>query len=201
MSMLDAKKSFIVSEAARQFSTKPVKDVTVKDIAAAAGVGEATVYRYFGTKGELIVACAEMLEREVYDVFIDKVAPTPAIKAIERFYGAYLVIFTERTYLYRFLSDFDAYAINEGVDKLDSYADAIDGYKCAFLEAYERGLSDGSVREQENIELFYYSTTHALISLCKKLASDMPVIRQDLFTEKQNEISTLISIIIGALRK
>ncbi len=201
MTMFEAKKNFIVAEAARQFSTKPIKDVTVRDIALAAGVGEATVYRYFGTKADLIVACAEKLEQEVFDVFIDKTPPDEAFKAIQRFYNAYLVIFTERTYLYRFLNEFDAYVINEGVGGLDNYANAIDGYKSAFIGAYNKGLEDGSVREIDNIELFYYSTTHALLSLCKKLASETPVIRQDVFAEKQKEIQTVIGVFSDYLKR
>ena len=199
MSMLEAKKNYIISEAVNQFSSHPIKDVTIKDIASAAGVGEATVYRYFGTKGDLILACAEKLEKLVSEIFIEKTETHPAYKALERFYNAYLTIFTDKIYLYRFLNEFDAFVINEGVSGLGSYEDAIDTYKQAFIAAYERGISDGSVRKVEDIELFYYSTTHAVLSLCKKLSAEAPVIRQDKMIEKHKEISTLINVILGAL--
>lgn len=203
MSMLDVKKNYIITEAADQFSKRPIKDVTIKDIAVAAGVGEATVYRYFGTKGDLIVACVEKLEKEVSGIFIDKKTPFSPLSAIERFYNAYLVIFNEKPQLYRFLNEFDAYVINEGIGGLDSYADAIDAYKDLFIQAYELGVAEGTINKVSNIDLFYYSTTHAIIALCKKLSYEKPVIRQDLKAEeeKENEISTLIGIILDTLRK
>lgn len=48
MGLKDAKIKYIIDRATELFLQRSVGEVTVKDISDAVGVGEATVYRYFG---------------------------------------------------------------------------------------------------------------------------------------------------------
>ena len=50
------------------------------------------------------------------------------------------------------------------------------------------------------MELFYYSTTHAMLSLCKKLAAEAYIVKQDEFTDKRQEVRMMIEIILASLR-
>ena len=198
MTILDAKRKFVIETATGLFLERPVGAVTVKDIAAASGLGEATIYRYFSGKGELLVACALSLQEKIVGLFEDQGTPD-GFSGLARFYRAYLETFRNSPELYRFLSEFDAYCHNGGVD-LEEYADNIDRFKGAFTAAYERGLSDGSVRNVENVSLFYYSTAHALLALCKKLAAEGTLIRQDYSTDRAAEVETLIELILSSLK-
>ena len=198
MTLKDAKRNFVVDAAAELFLERSVGTVTIKDIAAASGLGEATIYRYFSGRGELLVACALKLQERVCGKFLG----TPDGSGMDRiaaFYGAYLETFREAPELYRFLSEFDAYCIGESVD-LDEYADSIDRFKDAFFASYRDGVADGSVKELSDPELVYYTTAHALISLCKKLASEGALIRQDAALDRSAEVETLIEIILSSLR-
>ena len=47
------------------------------------------------------------------------------------------------------------------------------------------------------MDLFYYSTTHAMLSLCKKLAAEGRIVRQDDLTDKRQEVRTIIEIILN----
>ena len=89
---------------------------------------------------------------------------------------------------------------NENSDLLDSYEQAINQYKKVFMSAYEEGLKDGSVKEQDDINLFYFSTTHALIELCKKLSAKA-VLNQDLEIEKTSEIKYMVKLVLSLLSK
>lgn len=198
MTIMDAKRNFVIDTATKLFLERSVGEVTIKDIATASGLGEATIYRYFSGRGELVVACALKLQEMVGARFFAATGES-GYERLEAFYGAYLEEFVSEPELYRFLSEFDAYCIGEKVD-LDEYADNIDRFKDAFFASYEAGVADGSVRRQEDAELFYYSTAHALIALCKKLAAEGELIRQDERGNKASEVGTLISIILSSLK-
>ena len=200
MTIKDAKRNVVTDAATRLFLSRSIAGVTIRDIAREAGVGEATVYRYFAGKTPLIVACALKLQEEVGRYFLPVRAGENGYSRLARFYGAYAELFVSRPELYRFLYEFDAYCVSEGVSGLDEYADNMDLFKEAYLSAYRDGLSDGSVAALPDPALFYYATTHAVLSLAKKLAVEDRIVRQDAFTDRVEEIRTLSDAILTNLK-
>ena len=200
MSLKDAKVNFLVDMATDLFMSRSIQEVTIRDIAVSAQVGEATIYRYFGKKQELVVQAAMKLQGIVSSGYFQLDSKMNGYQKLEAFYLSYLNIFDHHRDFYKFLSEFDAYMSVENKDVLNPYEDAIDQYKSAFMNAYEQGLKDGSVKEQANIDLFYFSTTHAILELCKKLALKA-VLNQDLAIEKLGEVKCLIDIVLGTLKK
>ena len=200
MTIMDAKLNFVTEGAIRLFLKNSISGVTVKDIAKECGVGEATVYRYFSGKNELLITCAVKLQTRVEKTFLSGGEDVPTgYAALDLFYRSFLKIFNESPELYRFLSEFDAHVISENAAGLEEYADNMDRFKEAFTEAYRRGVRDKSVRRIKDIETFYYSTTHALLSLCKKLAQG-EILRQDKLTSGAKEVAALIEIILLSLK-
>ena len=200
MSLKDAKVNFLVDMATDLFMSRSIQEVTIRDIAISAQVGEATIYRYFGKKQELVVQAAMKLQGIVSSGYFKLDDKLNGYQKLEAFYLSYLNIFDNHRDFYKFLSEFDAYMSTENKDVLNPYEDAIDQYKSAFMKAYEQGLKDGSVRKQDNIDLFYFSTTHAVLELCKKLALKA-VLNQDLAIEKLGEVRCLINIVLNTLKQ
>ena len=200
MSLKDAKVNFLVDMATDLFMSRSIQEVTIRDIAISAQVGEATIYRYFGKKQELVVQAAMKLQSIVSSGYFQLDNKMNGFQKLEAFYLSYLNIFDNHRDFYKFLSEFDSYMSVENKDVLNPYEEAVDQYKSAFMKAYEQGLKDGSVREQENIDLFYFSTTHAVLELCKKLALKA-VLNQDLAIEKLGEVRCLINIVLNELKK
>ena len=199
MSLKDAKVNFLVDIATDLFMCRSIQDVTIKDIAISAQVGEATIYRYFGKKQTLVVQAAMKLQEIVSSGYFRLEDNMNGYQKLEAFYLSYLNIFDNHKDFYKFLSEFDTYMSVENNDVLNTYEEAIDQYKSAFMAAYEQGLKDGSVKKQKDIDLFYFSTTHAVLELCKKLAL-RAVLNQDLEIEKVSEIKALIDIFLSALK-
>lgn len=200
MSLKDAKVNFLVDIATDLFMCRSIQEVTIRDIAISAQVGEATIYRYFGKKQELVVQSAMKLQSIVSSGYFKLDDKLNGYQKLEAFYLSYLNIFDQHRNFYKFLSEFDAYMSAENKDVLNPYEEAVDQYKSAFMKAYEQGLKDGSIKEQENIDLFYFSTTHAVLELCKKLALKA-VLNQDLAIEKLGEVRCFISIVLSSLKK
>ena len=200
MGLRDLKMHFLVDVATELFMSQSIQDVTIKDIATKAQVGEATVYRYFGTKQKLVVLAAMKLQDIVNSDYFKPNKDLNGFENLETFYQSYLKIFKKHPGFYKFLNEFDIYMSGDRSGILDSYEEAIDQYKNIFMTSYEEGLKDGSVVAQKDIDLFYFTTTHSMIELCKKL-SLKAVLNQDLIIKKENEIKCLIEIILTSLRK
>ena len=200
MSVMDAKRNYVIETATNLVLSRPLSRVTVRDVAQEAGVGEATVYRYFSTKTSLIVACALKLQGEVSQYFLRESKPVDGYTKLVKFYASYVDLFAFRPELYRFLYEFDAFCVEQRVKGLDEYSDNLDVFRDAYLAAYREGVEDGSVRKIQNPELFYYTTTHAVLSLAKKLAVEGGIVRQDQLTDQIGEIRMLNETFLYSLK-
>ena len=199
MSLKDAKVNFLVDMATDLFMTRSISEVTIKDIAVSAQVGEATIYRYFGSKQNIVVQSAMKIQGIVSTDFFNLKKGNNGYEKLKVFYNSYYEIFIKNPNFYKFLNEFDAYVSIEDSNITNPYENAIDAYKKFFMEAYELGLKDGSVKKQDNIEMFYFSTTHALLELAKKLVFKKAVLNQDTRIEKTSELQCLIDVILASL--
>ena len=199
MSLKDAKINFLVDMSLDLFMTRSINEVTIKDIAVSAQVGEATIYRYFGSKQNIVVHTAMKIQGIVSKDFFNLEKGHNGFEKLKLFYESYYEIFIKHPNFYKFLNEFDAFVSIEDSSITNPYENAIDAYKDSFMSAYELGLKDGSIKKQENIEMFYFSTTHALLELAKKLAFKKAVLNQDIRIEKTSELQCLIDIILVSL--
>lgn len=199
MSLKDVKKNFLVDIATDLFICRSIQEVTIKDIAITAQVGEATIYRYFGKKQTLVVQAAMKLQQEVNAETFKLDEGKNGFEKIKIFYLSYLQIFDSHPDFFKFINEFDAFMAGEQGDEMDSYETVVGQYKTVFMNAYEQGLKDSSIKAQNNVEMFYYSTTHALLELCKKLSIKRAVLNQDNVVEKRAQVQCLVDIILSAL--
>ena len=200
MTITDAKKNFIIDEALALFMERSVSEVTIHDIAVRASVGEATIYRYFSTKHNLVCAAATRLQNRIYESYFDLRLAANGFEKLALFYRTYLKIFSSHREFFKFINEFDAFMLGEGKTDSNEYASGLDLFYALCSEAYAQGLSDESIAPVGDFETFYYATTHALLELCKKLSSP-DIVRQDFNANKEAEIATLTEIILHKLKK
>lgn len=63
--LADLRRDQIIAEAGRLFGSRGTTDVSMDEIATAAGVARSTVYVYFATRQELIAACIGDMEHQM----------------------------------------------------------------------------------------------------------------------------------------
>lgn len=197
MSVKQAKIDYIISVASDLFLTKGIENVTLKDIAKEVGVGEATIYRHFATKQNLVMLAAQAMAGKIHNEYFDLDDSVDGITMIKAFYDNFLKIYEEHPEYYRFIFDFDTMVMEDS--SLEQYEYSLLPYMEIYLDAYNIGLRDKTVNKMDNIELFYITTTHALMGLCKKLTKDSVILKQDSFGKEEIEI--LIDTIIYRLKK
>jgi len=196
MSVQQAKIDYITKVAADLFLRDGIAAVTIKDVSMAAGVGEATLFRYFSTKQNLAMRAAGLMADEIHATYFDLSRADTGLGKLEAFYGNFLRIYLERPAYYRFIFEFDATQEVKGETK--EYEDTLLPYMQDYLDAYRLGRFDGTVAEIADVSLFYLTTTHALMGLCKKLTMDQFVLSQD--KDGRREVETLIDLIIFRLK-
>ena len=200
MSLKDAKVNFLVDIATDLFMARSIQEVTIKDIAVSAQVGEATIYRYFGKKQSLVVRSAMKLQQAVNTEYFKFEQGKTGLEKVEIFYKCYLDIFNNHPEFYKFINEFDAFMGGDDSNAIDPYEAVVGQYEKVYMQAYEEGLKDGSIKPQKDIKIFYFSTTHALLELCKKLSIRKAVLAQDKVLDKSAQVECLIDITLSSLR-
>ena len=200
MNLKDVKINFLVDIATDLFICRSIQDVTIRDIAVSAQVGEATIYRYFGKKQDLVVQSAMKLQQAVNANFFKVSEGKNGYEKIEIFYKSYLDIFNAHPEFYKFINEFDAFMAGDNSSVIDPYESVIGQYEKVYMDAYNEGLKDGSIKKQNDIKVFYFSTTHSLLELCKKLSIRKAVLNQDKAGEKSAEVQCLINIILSSIK-
>lgn len=198
MTFKDLKKEYIVEAATKLFLNNGISLTTYKDISSVSNVGEATLYRYFSHKENLAEAVAIKLQKDIFSSFNLEHKESNGLKMIEEFYAIFKHVFSYHLEYFRFIAEFDTLYLSS--INSESYSDTLDTFKELYMSFYKKGLIDKSIKEYSNIELFYFTSTHALLELCKKLASEKSSLKQDLDIKKVDEVNTLINIFISVLK-
>ena len=200
MSLKDVKRNFLVETATQLFLSKGIDNVTIKDIADEAGVGEMTIYRYFKKKTNIVAESVMLLQQTVLVNYFKLDNGKTGFEKLSIFYNSYLGVFKDRPDFFRFIREFDLLMREEETNSLQAYESGLSVFKNQYFEAYELGLKDGSVKKIDNLELFYFTSTHALIELCKKLSYERVVLSQDEKINKVDEINCLINAFLTMVK-
>lgn len=194
-----AEQDFIIAEAIKMFFERPIADVTMVDIAREIGLGEATLYRYFGKKSNIVIRAAEKLSVDVYLNYYRFDETKSGYERIKDFYEAYLKVFEDNKNYYSFINSFDNFIASEKID-LTAYNQNVNAFKTVFDAAIRDGVKDGSIKYDGDVDMLYRSTTLSLMSLCKKLASEGNLLDEDNNYDAVNEIKTLIDIFLYRIK-
>ena len=200
MSFKDLKRDYIVDSAKKLFLSRSISEITIKDISSVSGIGEATIYRYFNNKENLVIAVSLSIQQDILKVPFSQEEKT-GIDKIQDFFNLFRNIFVEHKDYFKFIAEFDTVYLNNIKNKENKeYSLGLDAFYDIFMSAYELGLKDKSIKEVKNIKLYYYTSTHSLLELCKKLASTESGLKQDKEVSKVDEIEYLISLFISVLK-
>ena len=197
MSFKDLKREYIIDSAKKLFLSKSISEITIKDISAVSELGEATIYRYFSNKENLVIAVSLSIQQDILSVPFTNEEKN-GLEQIKDFFEVFKNIFIEHKNYFKFIAEFDTIYLNNIKNK--DYSLGLDVFFDLFMRAYELGLRDKSIKENKDIKLYYYTCTHSLLELCKKLASSDSELKQDLEVNKLAEIEYLISLFISVLK-
>jgi len=142
------RKDRIMDAALRIFAEKGFQNATITEISKEAGVSEATIYEYFGTKEDLLFAIPEKISNETFD---ETSKVIPFIKDVEGKMRAMLLSYVQ---LYQLNPHYSALVLlqltsNKRFRKTPAHA-AIRRSAHRLLDCIKDGIADGTFKKDSN---------------------------------------------------
>jgi len=139
------RKDRIMDAALRIFAEKGFQNATITEISKEAGVSEATVYEYFGTKEDLLFSIPEKISNDTYE---ESAKVIPYIKGVEEKIRAILLFYVQ---LYQSNPNYSALVLlqlmsNKRFRQTPAHA-AIRKSSHGLLDCIKEGIAGGTFRK------------------------------------------------------
>lgn len=201
------RKNIILNSAITEFCRQGIENTTMTDVAKAAQVGVATVYRYFTSKDELVIQCAVLFWKNEETLFVPTLL-TPqyremsGIRQVQVSLNVFPLAYEKSREFLIFLYEFDSYVRSKGIsmERLTDYGSELIHLKTFVTDALKKGLDDGTVRIRNTVEETYCALTHLLLSFCEKLAIHGDILNIDNRVEPETQIKDTVELLVDALR-
>jgi AcrR family transcriptional regulator len=172
-----AKYQHILEVAFLLFSERGIEPVTMPEVAKASGVGRATLYRYFETKLDLVLAIGTWTW-EKYITMHNTSIPKEEMDLMTgaqrlRFYlDSFLDLYRNHSDLLRFNYNFNGYLRYEAgtSGQKEPYMGMVDHLGELFHEVYERGMRDGTLKKDVPEKMMFSSSFHIMLAAVTRYA-------------------------------
>ena len=167
------------------FVENGIEKTTIRDIAQHAGLTERSVYRYFATKDELVVAAAFLYwdRAKAQAAQALSAARQPGMTGVEeirvllRSYAG--LIFTDPAGI-RFSLDAEVALCNAGRQHavVNRPPERFETYKGPLAIAVRKGLADGTVDPAADIKQLYYNAYDSILGMMQRLTVGVPSVNE-----------------------
>lgn len=172
-----ARKQRIVDVAFQIFVQKKIEAVSMGELAQAAGVGRATLFRCYSNKLELVIAvCTTQWQAYLDELDANRpLASIEDIPAIDRFIftlDSYIDMYQHHKELLQFNDNFNHYVTHEGVkpEQLEAFHASLESADTRFHLMYEKAKEDKTFRTDIPEEEFFRVTLHSMMATCAHYA-------------------------------
>lgn len=152
-------------------------ELKMTDIAEKCGLGVASLYRYFGSKGVIVTKAGTILWgriRSLFDGVFESEYYTEknGYDQLCDLMKVFRVLYISHQDFLRFVDSFDRFAVAENIDAdaLSEYEKSVLNFYPLFLNAYEDGVRDGTIRKDIDFAILYKTITHALMLMSEKFS-------------------------------
>ena len=170
----------MLQEGFRLFAEKGIEAVPMQEVANACGVGVATLYRYYNTKLDLVLAIGtrkwaeygEYARRLRQERHADEMTAAEELAFYLDFYGD---LYRNHKDMLRFNQNFNNYVRREGAlgKELEPYLQGIDQLARFFHGIYENGKRDGTIRTDLPEEKMFAFTSHIMLAVAVRYAQGL----------------------------
>ena len=165
----------ILEAAFRLFVDNNIDKVTMQDVARAAGVGVATVYRYYSTKPELAMGVSAWIwakyESELARL-VEIRQDATAAEEFDYYLESYLDLYRNHRDMLRFNQFFNVYIEQESVPKeeMQPFTDVVARIGERFFRIYQHAQKDHTLRTDIPGREIFLTTLHIMMAAITRYA-------------------------------
>ncbi len=195
------KKQSIVTKAYKVYAREGIRGTRMDDIAAACKIGIATLYRYFPTKNELVLATAAWAWEHKVGAYIRKarIPEGPADEMLETFLDLVLELLRKQPDTLRFLQYFQMYARNERLlaHERELRHPFIEQVREKFQPIYQAAEKDGTLHTNISEEKAFACVMNTATSLGSRICAGLPCVDGQ---DKDEELAVMKRMIMLGAR-
>jgi len=158
----------------RVFAEGTIEKVKMSDVAKAGGVGTTTVYRYYKTKPELVLAISTWAWGRYLDQVLRKIdsVEVTAAEEYEYFLDTFLDMYHNHRNLLRFNQFFNVYVQNEEIplEVMKPYFEVVKKLEDRFAALYERAEKDHTIRTDIPAKEMLLTSMHLMLAAVTRYA-------------------------------
>lgn len=197
----------ILRAALELFCGKGIEDTSIEEVAKAAGVGPATIYRYFETKAELAISAGIAYWQQIAGKYVGALSEKAykdmnGIGQMQYIFQIFVKIFKNEHLFLKFLQEFDIFVRRYQISKerLAEYEEEILNLKPYVTDALEKGLEDGSMHFTYTVDEVYFSVMHMFLSLMQKLSYNGKILSSDEEIDLALQVEIAADLLLQGLR-
>lgn len=168
----------------RLFSEERIENVTLQRVADEAGVGIATLYKYYLNKERLVIAISKSIWSGVWQRTLgargaDGLAELTAYEGIALYADAIIMIYREQPQFLRFSGEYKNF-IRSGKteekhleEELREHLDELEPVRQLFHRMYERARTDHSIRMDIPEQELFTTVTITMLSVAERYAQGL----------------------------
>ena len=165
------------------FAERSISAVKMIDVAKVSEVGEITLYRYFPTKTELVIAIATRKWQEFIEwynsyEYSNGTENLTGAEYLKFFLNSFLELYRSHKDILRFNYEFNSFV--RGVDwtpeQKQPYLQMVDTLGRQFHELYERGMRDGTLNADISEHTMFSSVFHVMLAAVTRYAAGLAVV-------------------------
>lgn len=167
----------IIDAAYGLFVERKIEPVSMGEIAEAAGVGRATLFRYYPSKLELVIAVCAAKWKEYLDNLdswrpISSVGDIPAIGRFTFTLDSYIDMYQHHKDLLQYNDNFNYYVTHAGAkeEQLVEFHESLYSVNTRLHLMYERAKEDRTLRTDIPEDEFVRVTVHTMMAACTHYA-------------------------------
>lgn len=165
----------IIETGFRIFSERTIDAVNLTEVAKEAGIGMATVYRYFSSKTPLVVAIGAWSWDSYQQEYLQRqrMEGITGAKDYEFFLDSFIDLYENHRDILRFNQFFNIYVMREGIlakDEFAPYKKVLTVMAERFHKAYELGEKDGTLNTEVPEKKMFLRTLHIMLAVITRYA-------------------------------